>query len=107
MKPPDILCGEEVDGMMYQNGTITSPGFPENYPAFLNCRYIIRAMPGIKSFLLIESFFLNLLSITITNSFFCLCHLILFSSSFATYGCYHTFFLVKIGSYLCLYRFML
>ncbi len=71
MKPPDILCGEEVDGMMYQNGTITSPGFPENYPAFLNCRYIIRAMPGIKYFVIfLLIFFFNLLRITITNSVF-------------------------------------
>ena len=49
MQPPDVICGEDVDGMMYQNGTITSPGFPENYPAFLNCRYVIRAMPGTKN----------------------------------------------------------
>ena len=48
MQRPDVICGEDVDGMMYQKGTITSPGFPENYPAFLNCRYVIRAMPGTK-----------------------------------------------------------
>jgi len=48
MRPPEVDCGEEVDGMKYQNGTITSPGFPDNYPAFLNCKYIIRAMPGKK-----------------------------------------------------------
>ena len=42
----EVDCGEIVDGMMYTNGTITSPGFPDNYPAFLNCKYTIRAAPG-------------------------------------------------------------
>jgi len=48
MKPPSIDCGHEVDGTVAQNGTIHSPGYPDNYPAFLNCRWTIRANPGKK-----------------------------------------------------------
>jgi len=48
MEPPSIECGHDVDGTLVQNGTITSPGFPDNYPAFLNCRWRIQATPGKK-----------------------------------------------------------
>ena len=41
-------CGQEVDGTLVQNGTISSPGYPDNYPAFLSCTWRIRANPGKK-----------------------------------------------------------
>ncbi|XP_023334329.1 uncharacterized protein LOC111705865 [Eurytemora carolleeae] len=48
MEPPSIDCGEDLDVSMEGNGTITSPGYPDNYPAFLNCKWTIKAMPGKK-----------------------------------------------------------
>jgi hypothetical protein len=48
MTPPSVQCGAEVDGTLIQNGTISSPGYPDNYPAFLNCVWRIKAMPGKK-----------------------------------------------------------
>merc|ERR1712115_181032 len=48
MTPPSVECGAEMDGTLVQNGTITSPGYPDNYPAFLSCQWRIRATPGKK-----------------------------------------------------------
>ena len=48
MTPPSVQCGEEVDGTLVQNGTITSPGYPDDYPAFLSCVWRIKATPGKK-----------------------------------------------------------
>ena len=48
MTPPSVECGAEVDGTLVQNGTITSPGYPDNYPAFLSCVWKIKATPGKK-----------------------------------------------------------
>jgi hypothetical protein len=48
MTPPSVQCGEEVDGTLVQNGTISSPGYPDNYPAFLSCVWRIKATPGKK-----------------------------------------------------------
>ena len=38
LEPPSISCGYTVDGSLVENGTITSPGYPDNYPAFLDCK---------------------------------------------------------------------
>ena len=46
--PPSIECGYTVDGTLVENGTITSPGYPDNYPAYLNCKWKIMAAPGKK-----------------------------------------------------------
>ena len=48
LEPPSISCGYVVDGSLVENGTITSPGYPDNYPAYLNCRWKIMAAPGKK-----------------------------------------------------------
>jgi len=48
MQPPSIDCGTVVDTAMAENGTIKSPGYPENYPAYLNCKWEIKATPGKK-----------------------------------------------------------
>ena len=41
LEPPSISCGYTVDGSLVENGTITSPGYPDNYPAFLDCKVSI------------------------------------------------------------------
>merc|ERR1719483_131932 len=48
MEPPSVDCGHQVDGTTVTNGTIVSPGFPDNYPAFLNCKWSIKGTPGKK-----------------------------------------------------------
>jgi len=48
LEPPSVDCGYEVDGTMVTNGTIISPGFPDNYPEYLNCKWSIKATPGKK-----------------------------------------------------------
>ena len=48
MEAPSISCGHVVDGTLVENGTINSPGYPDNYPAYLNCKWKIMAAPGKK-----------------------------------------------------------
>ena len=47
-EPPSIECGYTVDGSTAENGTIVSPGYPDNYPAYLACKWRIQAAPGKK-----------------------------------------------------------
>ena len=48
LEPPSPACGYTVDGSLVENGTISSPGYPDNYPAFLDCKWRIQAAPGKK-----------------------------------------------------------
>lgn len=48
LEPPSISCGYTVDGSVVENGTISSPGYPDNYPAYLACKWRIKAAPGKK-----------------------------------------------------------
>ena len=50
IQPPSIECGREIDGTQARNnnGSFSSPGYPDNYPAFLSCRWRITATPGKK-----------------------------------------------------------
>ena len=48
LEAPSISCGYVVDGTLVENGTIKSPGYPDNYPAYLNCKWKIMAAPGKK-----------------------------------------------------------
>ena len=48
MELPTIECCHGIDVTLVQNGTITSPGYPDNYSAFLNCKWKIKGTPGKK-----------------------------------------------------------
>ncbi|KAL6039720.1 hypothetical protein STEG23_000332, partial [Scotinomys teguina] len=39
-------CGETPEQIRAPSGIITSPGWPSEYPAKINCSWLIRANPG-------------------------------------------------------------
>lgn len=41
-----LACGDIPEQIRSPSGTITSPGWPSEYPARINCSWYIHANPG-------------------------------------------------------------